>query len=496
MPLRFSKNIFFLTLVFYSCVGSKNKRLTFHKEEVPTIIAPGEANATNFQNATLAISKVVNGGDKWYIYLHLIGADGKHLNGLTGDILDISYSRIVKRFPIDTHNVHRLKVENIWEQGCNPMSLMFSIDRSGSMRRNAEKTRAAAKNFVNAKMDEDEIGIIVFGSWAKRESELSTNKDRLLRRLDEIDLTRLSGTNFNEGIDKALNNVKYQAHLEDKEILLLSDGYGMSVGQANKLINKARNLGIAINFFQYKPFDERTRRELKLKDDGKLAERMANSTGGIYKTIGFDNDFTKEFMDLRYKACNVYKVTIDKPDVSGDYMYTFKMKSNYVQKRLDFGIKYTYSDLTFFHSKNMGNKKLDIPAVIHRMDSLHNNNIVDDEPQVNDVFLLNVYFDFDKSNLKSSSDSALKEVYELMIKYPKLRIELRGHTDNKGTPDYNKKLSLDRCISVRAELEKMGISHGRIEVLGLGAEEPIASNSTEEGRKKNRRTEFKILQKD
>lgn len=482
-------------LIMSACIKHRPKKMAFSKEVVPTITGSIPVTDDNFKSAILSVSKVVNGGDKWFIYLHLIAPDGRHLNGLNGDILDISYSRIEKKLPIDTHNVHRFKVENIFEQDCDPMSLMFSIDRSGSMRRNAEKTRAASKDFVKAKMKDDEIGIIVFGSWAKRESELSTNKDRLLQKLDEIDLTRLSGTNFNEGIDKALNTVKSQAHLDDKEILLLSDGYGMSVGQANKLINKARNLDIAINFFQYKPFDERTRHELKLKDGGKLAERMANSTGGIYKSIGFDNDFSKEFMDLRYKACNVYRVTIDKPDLSGDYIYTFRMNKNYVEKELDFGIRYSYSDLTFFHLRNKGNTILPIPDVIHRMDSIFPKSVTVDSIIIDKTYLLNVYYDFDKSTLRSESMKAINEVYQMLLKFPSSRIEIMGHTDNRGADDYNKRLSLDRCIAVRDALAEKGIDINRVDVVGFGASLPIADNNTELGRKKNRRTEFKILQK-
>ncbi len=467
------------------------------QEETPTITGSETVTSSNYKKATLSISRVVNGGDKWYIYLHLIGANGKHLDGLTDDILDISYSRIARKLPMDTHEVKRLKIENIADEGCNPMSLMFSIDRSGSMIHNAEKTRSAAKKFVESKFYEDEIGIVVFGSWAKREAELSTNKKRLIDILDNVDLTKFSGTNFTYGIDKALNSVKYQAHHEDKGILLLSDGYGMSAGQANRLINKARNLGIAIHFYQYKPFDEKTRKEHKIKDDGKLARRMASATGGIYKCLGVDNDFAKEFMDLRYKACHVYKVTIDKPDASGEYLYTFKFKHDYVQKRLDFGIKYTYSDLTFFHQKNMGNTKLEKPAVLDRIDSLFADNPteVSEDPEIDEIYLLNVYFDFDQAILKDGSEKAVQEVYDLLNENSRMRIELRGHTDNKGSAEYNKKLSLERCLSVKEALVRKGIDGSRIEVIGFGASIPVATNNTDEGRSKNRRTEFRILEK-
>ena len=68
-----------------------------------------------------------------------------------------------------------------------------------------------------------------------------------------------------------------------------------------------------------------------------------------------------------------------------------------------------------------------------------------------------------------------------------MRVEVQGHTDSKGPETYNQMLSEKRAIAVKAYLVKEGIDSGRIEVKGYGESDPIASNDTEEGRKKNRR---------
>jgi outer membrane protein OmpA-like peptidoglycan-associated protein len=73
---------------------------------------------------------------------------------------------------------------------------------------------------------------------------------------------------------------------------------------------------------------------------------------------------------------------------------------------------------------------------------------------------------------------------------------LSGHTDNQGAADYNKTLSEARAKSVKDYLVTMeGIVEPRISIRGVGADEPIASNETEEGRAMNRRTEFRITEK-
>jgi outer membrane protein OmpA-like peptidoglycan-associated protein len=112
------------------------------------------------------------------------------------------------------------------------------------------------------------------------------------------------------------------------------------------------------------------------------------------------------------------------------------------------------------------------------------------------IVLKNVFFDLDQSSLKKQSTPELQELGEFLRQNPTVFIELSGHTDNQGAADYNKKLSEDRAKAVKDYLVvKEGIVEPRITIRGVGAEEPIATNDTEEGRALNRRTEFKIVEK-
>jgi OmpA-OmpF porin, OOP family len=106
----------------------------------------------------------------------------------------------------------------------------------------------------------------------------------------------------------------------------------------------------------------------------------------------------------------------------------------------------------------------------------------------------NVFFDTGKSTLKPESSKELNELAEYMLLKKTLKIEIAGHTDNVGNKDANQKLSEDRANSVKAYLVKKGIEASRIIAKGYGDTQPVADNSTDAGKQKNRRTEVRSLE--
>lgn len=109
------------------------------------------------------------------------------------------------------------------------------------------------------------------------------------------------------------------------------------------------------------------------------------------------------------------------------------------------------------------------------------------------IILHNLFFATNKTTILPESESAMQNLYELMVENPELRIRITGHTDNVGTNIDNQKLSEGRAKSVKDNLVQRGISAERIETDGKGETQPITTNDTEEGRAKNRRVEFVIL---
>jgi len=109
------------------------------------------------------------------------------------------------------------------------------------------------------------------------------------------------------------------------------------------------------------------------------------------------------------------------------------------------------------------------------------------------VLLYGILFDLDKSSLKQESEKQLSNIVSLMLRYPMLKLEIQGHTDNQGDDDYNLKLSQARAETVVAYLKLFGIHGNRLKAKGRGETMPVASNETEAGRAKNRRVELSSL---
>ena len=110
--------------------------------------------------------------------------------------------------------------------------------------------------------------------------------------------------------------------------------------------------------------------------------------------------------------------------------------------------------------------------------------------KVADIVSYDIVFDVGKATLKPESIPEITRIVALMVDNPSLKYEVQGHTDNTGSASSNMKLSQKRAQAVVDKLVSLGISADRLTAVGKGQEEPIADNSTEEGRAQNRRVVF------
>lgn len=110
------------------------------------------------------------------------------------------------------------------------------------------------------------------------------------------------------------------------------------------------------------------------------------------------------------------------------------------------------------------------------------------------IVMNNIFFDFDKSDLKTASYAELKRILELLKKKQINKIEISGHTDSKGNDEYNLNLSKRRAKSVYNYFKSNNIAESRMTSNGYGESKPVDTNDTAEGRSNNRRVEFKILE--
>lgn len=109
------------------------------------------------------------------------------------------------------------------------------------------------------------------------------------------------------------------------------------------------------------------------------------------------------------------------------------------------------------------------------------------------IVLKNIFYETNSYALKSESQYELNKIVKFLNSNPDVKIEISGHTDNIGTPEYNMKLSQNRAKSVVDYLIRKGINSNRLIFKGYGFTQPIDDNDTDEGRANNRRTELKVV---
>lgn len=112
------------------------------------------------------------------------------------------------------------------------------------------------------------------------------------------------------------------------------------------------------------------------------------------------------------------------------------------------------------------------------------------------IFPENLTFLFNSSSLDSNSMPSFKRFSKILNRFDRTAVMISGYTDSIGSDDYNNELSAKRADTTKSVLIKYDVASDRINTWGMGKRHPIAPNSTEEGRSRNRRVEFIILYKE
>ncbi len=113
-------------------------------------------------------------------------------------------------------------------------------------------------------------------------------------------------------------------------------------------------------------------------------------------------------------------------------------------------------------------------------------------PAKEKIILRGVNFDFDKSAIRADARPILDSAVDTLKEHGSIAISVEGHTDSKGTDEYNQALSVRRATAVRDYLAGHGIDGSRMTTAGFGESRPVASNDTDEGRAQNRRVELQV----
>lgn len=166
--------------------------------------------------------------------------------------------------------------------------------------------------------------------------------------------------------------------------------------------------------------------------------------------------------------------------VTGEYLMVLTTGSDYALYAM--APEYLFQSLNFNYENNLNPE----PVVIDIL--------LDKSGAGAKSVLNNIFFDFDKYELKDRSITELNKVIRFLKEKPNVKVEIGGYTDSDGSAAYNKQLSLKRAQSVVSYLVENGINKSRLSEKGYGADNPIRPNDSEENKQANRRIEFKIIQ--
>ncbi len=221
---------------------------------------------------------------------------------------------------------------------------------------------------------------------------------------------------------------------------------------------------------------------------------IANKDNSIFRTINEKMGIktTDQSVDsiqtvlslINLRTKKAIDINSNRTDKNGKCYYNLEPNNTYEIKVKNFGF---YEKIMKINTYN-----------ITESTTLYDTVIIDPIPQK--PIPVNIYYDFDKSNLSDKAQATIDSTLLIVLQeIPNVQIEISSHTDSKGDDEYNKELSQKRAESVVKYLIKKGINKKRLIAKGYGEEKPIAPNTNpdgtdnEEGRAKNRRTEFRFI---
>lgn len=296
-------------------------------------------------------------------------------------------------------------------------------------------------------------------------------------------------------------------HFDNKTLFFSSNGKGTMGGfdvfstvatSLNNTWTKPRNLGYPINstdddtYFVYSADGSKGYMSSSTRGDsyGERDLYVVNRPNHSKHMIVLNGQILDEEKNTPVEA-TITVTDLEKNEVVG--VYASNAASGKYALTLDFGKNYSVqfeADNFIFHSENVNVNNAE--AIFTDKKTFKLKKI----KAGNSLVLNNIFFDKDKFDVKNESLPELDKLLDFMQKHPHIHIEISGHTDSIGNKEYNTKLSLKRANSVKTYLETRGVASNNLRIKGLGSSKPVASNSSEDGRKQNRRTECLIYDMD
>ncbi len=353
--------------------------------------------------------------------------------------------------PIDSFSVVEVRQDRR-----EPYALAFVLDHSPSMTEPvARRLQEAVKKVLTVIKPGDQIAAVKFTSTMKVEVPL-TSDSALFRNQFQVD--GLAGYGGGTAVyDAAVTGIREVSRSPSsfrRAIILFSDGGDNSSDSTVEAVHRlARENRVTIYTVAYGLAEE------------DILKNLATYTGGRFYRMFSQREFIYVFADIYRSLNNYYKITYRPPECEG--VHTAKVS-------------------------------LDIPELGRRNmidHGVYDRSVLTPFDPVGTIVFVNIEFDYNEATIRPESTPLVRNMADVMLANPSIALEVRGHTDDQGGEDYNRKLSERRAEAVLEELVGMGVPRKRLTSVGYGESQPLVPNSSDENRRKNRRTEFVIVAK-
>jgi VWFA-related protein len=333
-----------------------------------------------------------------------------------------------------------------------PFELALVLDYSGSLTTSMSQIEDAARAFVKLKRPQDRITIVKFGKEPKIVANATASEAELLAALQPTEKPDYGYySSMYSATQLGSRTVAEAPAGNPRAVIVFTDGEdNASIVNAADVFehNKAKEVPIfAVGFGAMN-------REV-------LTDLTTYTGGKLYQTYT-PEELRAAFEDIFRNLRNYYLVTYKPPQDPGKHIVTVSL--------------------------NPPGATTSIAANAEYNTILRGGPIVTTLPEMRSI-----HFEYNKAVLTPGSMPAIAAIAALMKDRPRLKLQVEGHTDAVGTPEYNQTLSEQRAESVRQAILAHGIDGSRIRTRGYGFTVPRATNDTEEGRAQNRRTEFVVI---
>jgi outer membrane protein OmpA-like peptidoglycan-associated protein/Mg-chelatase subunit ChlD len=459
--------------------------------KIKELVAIGNAGDTklNMQAKAMEITHEYTG-----FQFYLMDKDLKYYYGASAK----DWNKIFCKLTVENemHEIWTIDDFRIYESDDRkspPLAICFVLDHSGSMAvGDVNAMQQSLISLSETKSSKDAFSLIKFDTKVQREVPFSTSGPELKEKIKVEGLKGYGGgTALIDGINDGLEMLKENTMFNNKALIVLTDGYeNSSKNSANTVFKKAIDNNIAVFTIG-----------LGASVDIEFLRSIANGTNGGYYWINQKNSLNDVFADIYRNMKNYYTIRFNTP-YPGKYKLTLHLCPKGASDSLTHYFRNYVPDLLYTNDQN--EKDSLFKKITGMGDTLYLNDftaerVVEDmefkeiKEEFDKLVFPKIKFDYDMTSIVKGTDFELKGVIDFLKRYPRCRLEVQGHTDNKGDLVYNEQLSQARADKVKSVMTEAGIEPERLRTRGFGETKPVDKNDTEQGRQKNRRVEFVLL---